>query len=95
MGRPSKFCKHFLQCHLTEWHKTDEGDFIPAGTPVNVMGWSDQDEGMLDVQCAAYVFAGDDHRDSRPYPCVGTGLHFTADPACLTYATHFERRVYE
>lgn len=95
MPKPSKHFKYHLKCRLTEWHKTDEGDFIPAGTPVTVLGWSDEDEGMLDVQCAAYVFAGDDHRGDRPSPCVGTGLHFTADPALLTYAEHWERRVLE
>ena len=90
-----------LSCRLRECVITDEGDFIPAGTPVKVMGWkgngssdpeqtdSERSEMMkhpkITVRASAYMYAESFDYDDDGRSAVGIGLFLDVDPQNLTF----------
>ena len=87
--------KHELFCTLMRHVMTDEGDFIPAGTPVDVIGISDRErlgyygqdgrpltEPVIECRVRAYVFCDTYNPDK---PCVGSGLFVGVSPDNLLY----------
>jgi hypothetical protein len=77
-----------LVCTLKTHVLTGEGDFIPAGTPVQVVGWA-EDGNQIEVRAAAYMYAGEydyeeiDKRES--HGCVGRGLWLSVGQGGLLY----------
>jgi hypothetical protein len=60
--------KHkLLRCKLARHHRTDEGDYVPQGTPVTVLGWAPSKgtgcgygaKAKLTVRVEAYVYVGE------------------------------------
>lgn len=83
-------------CRLREHVVTGEGDFIPAGTPVQVVGWADGDNyGKIEVRTEAYMwcdtFSMDAVENGDDGGCVGSGLWLTVDPTNLTFAEMLTR----
>lgn len=90
-----------LACRLRECVITDEGDFIPAGTPVKVMGWKGNgsrdpeqtDEfraemmrrPMITVRASAYMYADSFDYEDGGRSAVGIGLFIDVDPKNLTF----------
>ena len=78
-----------LTCTLKSYVTTREGDFIPAGTPVQVVGWANEGR-LIEVRCGAYMFADDfninDIVDGRSHGCVGSGLFVAVPPSSLEFA---------
>lgn len=85
-------------CKLREHVITDEGDFLPAGTPVQVVGWGDGDKddpaaadgGKVMVRSMAYMWCGEysasDIEECRDGGCVGTGLWLAVHPGNLMFS---------
>lgn len=83
---------HTLLCRLRLHEITRDGDFIPAGTPVKVLGWAvaQEDAGKIEVRVEAYVYAGDFAQreladDERDVPAVGVGLCIGVVPGNLVF----------
>lgn len=90
-----------LSCRLRKCVITDEGDFIPAGAPVKVMGWkgngSDDAEPtaaerramnkspMVTVRASAYMYADSFEYGDEGRSAVGIGLYIHVDPRNLTF----------
>lgn len=85
-----------LICTLTRHVVTGEGDFVPAGTPVQVIGWSGNDNGeelevngKVEVRASAYMYAdGFDYsaiEDGSDTGAVNTGLFLSVPPNALRY----------
>ena len=77
-------------CTLKEAHLTEEGDLVPAGTPVDVLGWGRQDKslGIKYVMCRAhaYMHVGDKPDDlSKWNGNVGVGLYIEVYQGDLIY----------
>jgi hypothetical protein len=85
-------------CRLKVWHHGDGSDFVPAGTPVEVFGWSAKEYGMLEVRAAGHVYA-DPHQCKELHgadrPSVGVGLWLTVDPDNLEWQELKVQRLYE
>jgi hypothetical protein len=82
-----------LNCTLREHVVTDDHDFVPAGTPVTILGWAtgEQDRGLIEVRAAAYVHNGDwDSQDvtesGLDNPATGSGLYLAVYPSNLLFA---------
>lgn len=83
---------HTLTCRLRECVITSEGDFIPAGTPVKVMGWTGNDtngdgatgEPKVEVRAAAYMYADTFDFDTGA-SAVGRGLFVSVHPSNLVF----------
>lgn len=81
-----------LMCRLRRHVITTEGDFVPAGTPVKVMGWRGNDtngsgatgEPMIEVRTAAYMYA-DTFDYETGAAAVGCGLYLSVEPDNLVY----------
>ena len=78
-------------CKLREHVITDEGDFLPAGTPVQVVGWGDGDHhGKVEVRSLAYMwcdtFTAEDIENCRDGGCVGSGLWLAVHPGNLMFS---------
>lgn len=81
-----------LTCRLREFVITDEGDFIPAGTPVTVMGWTGNDtngdgasgDAKVEVRAGAYMYADTFDYDTGT-AAVGRGLYFSVEPRNLVF----------
>jgi hypothetical protein len=81
-----------LTCRLREFVITDEGDFIPAGTPVKVMGWTGNDtngdgaggDAKVEVRASAYMYADTFDYDTGT-SAVGRGLYFSVEPGNLVF----------
>lgn len=85
-------------CTLREHVITDEGDFLPAGTPVQVVGWGDGDKddpaahdgGKVLVRSMAYMWADQfsvgEIEGARDGGCVGTGLWLAVHPGNLMFS---------
>lgn len=88
--------KYHLTCTLKTHVITDDGDFLPAGTPVTVYGWNDPcgpDRGKLECRAFAYVYAGEFSHPSHGVtlgeddcPAVGTGYWLAVAPKNLAYS---------
>lgn len=66
-----------LFCTLKNSIRTRDGDFVPAGTPVQVIGWADNGE-WVEVRADAYMYADSFDMESvenrENHGCVGRGL---------------------
>jgi hypothetical protein len=84
--------KNKLTCRLKNCVLTNEGDFVPSGTPVEVFGWGDYDNprtrDKIECRAAAYVYAAsweckETHGSDRA--SVNGGLWLSVDPENLVY----------
>jgi len=77
-----------LTCRLKHHVVTDEGDFVPEGTPVQVVGWAD-DGKRIEVRTSAYVFPDTwDHEEiaeGRDTGAINDGLFLSVSPESLVY----------
>lgn len=74
-----------LFCILTRHIITDEGDFIPKGTPVQVLQWSQADSKLIDVRTSAYMHTGCEEDLSNANGFIHEGLHIEVKPEDLEY----------
>jgi len=76
-------------CTLKENHLTDEWDLVPAGTPVDVLGWGeDSPAGWRQVLCRAhaYMYVGERPDDLSGWDGnVGSGLYIEVHPSILAF----------
>lgn len=100
------FANLTLTCRLLRHVITSEGDFVPAGTPVKVMGWKgngitdpemtdDERREMvqrpkIEVRTSAYMYADTFDHDAGT-SAVGCGLYLSVDPADLTFDSITEK----
>lgn len=79
-----------LYCRLTEFKSTEEGDFIPKGTPVQVLGWSDKKEGFLICRTSVYIYTDSLPNDFRKWNGnVNDGLYIDVPMHQLDYYKHY------
>jgi len=82
-----------LECALVSHVITEEGDFIPKGTPVIVIGWKDEtgnNASEILVYATAYMYADTlpdykDDKKNRIYANVGPGIYISVKPEQLEY----------
>lgn len=80
-----------LTCKLIRSVVTDEGDFIPAGTPVEVFGWGTPESGTvgkLECRAAAYVYCDTwkcREIDGADRPAVGSNFWLATEPDNLAF----------
>ena len=77
-------------CRLINHVETEEGDFIPAGTPVQVLQWSDKGKTIL-VRCSSYMFSYgvEDDKLGSFHGAIGKGLCIEVDPQNLQFKESF------
>ena len=82
--------KMLLFCTLINHVETDEGYFIPAGTPVQVLQRSDKGHTIW-VRCHCYMHGNGVKEDklSGFNGAVNKGLHIQVDPKNLQYEDSF------
>jgi hypothetical protein len=77
-----------LTCRLKHHVVTDEGDFIPEGTPVQVVGWTD-DGNRIEVRTSVYVYPDTWNYEAiveaRDTGAVNDGLFLSVLPESLVY----------
>lgn len=96
-----KAVTYTMLCRLVRHVITDEGDFVPAGTPVKVMGW--KGNGMTDpemtdaeraemtrrpvieVRTVAYMYADSFDTETGRSFAVGGGLYLSVEPDNLVF----------
>lgn len=82
--------KNKLTCKLKKHIVTDEGDFIPEGTPVTVFGWGDESRaGKIECRAAVYVYADVwecSELNGHDRAAVGDNFWIAVKPEDLTYA---------
>jgi hypothetical protein len=85
--------KNKLTFRLKNHVVTDEGDFIPEGTPVTVFGWGDYESektrGKIECRAAAYVYCDTwecAEVDGWDRAAVGPDFFIAVDPENLVYA---------
>ena len=80
---------HKLFCTLINHVVTDEGDFVPAGTPVQVLQW-DKGKTIL-VRCSSYMFSSgvEDDKLGSFHGAIGKGLYIEVDPQNLQFKESF------
>jgi hypothetical protein len=78
-----------LICTLKRHIISDEGDFIPEGTPVQVIGWAD-DSKSIEVRSSAYMYCDHYSIDAvvsgKDTGAVGSGLFLSVPPDALAYS---------
>lgn len=92
------FANLTLTCRLLRHVITGEGDFVPAGTPVVVLGWTGNDtngvgatgDAKVEVRTAAYMYADTFDYDAGT-SAVGCGLHLSVEPANLVFDSITEK----
>ena len=73
-------------CRLDETHETSGGDYIPKGTPVRVLGWSTEAEGLIRVEPTVHMYSDRCYSDEfRSF--IGTGLLIDVKPSVLTFSS--------
>jgi hypothetical protein len=72
-------------CRLDEAVITDDGDFIPKRTPVRVLYWSTEAEGLIRVEPTAHMYS--DSCDDEFHSFIGTGLLIDVKPSALTFSS--------
>jgi len=73
-------------CRLDETHVTEDGDYIPKRTPVRVLYWSPDKEGLLRVEATAHMYS--DYCDNDEFRSfIGTGLLIDVKPNALTFSS--------
>lgn len=87
-----KMKKIKLYCKLVNQVITDEGDFIPKGTPCEVIRWSRE---KITVRSVAYMYCDDDKEDDsgQPIPNVNDNLLVDVLPSDLEYSNHIVKKV--
>ena len=77
-------------CTLDETHVTEDGDYIPKRTPVRVLGWSTETEGLIRVEATAYMYSDycKDDDDFRSF--IGTGMLIDVKPNALTFSSCYK-----
>ncbi len=74
-------------CRLDETHETSGGDYIPKGTPVRVLGWSEEAEGLIRVEAKAYMYSDYSKDDDDFQSFIGTGMLIDVKPNALTFSS--------
>jgi hypothetical protein len=76
-------------CKLSHHVETDEGDFIPKGAPVQVIGWEENNEHepAIEVMATADMYCDSDDGISRGLDtgCINDGLFFSVPPESLVF----------
>jgi hypothetical protein len=72
-------------CRLDETHITEDGDYIPKGTPVRVLYWSSDKQGLLRVETTAHIYA--DSSDDEHQSFVGHGMLIDVNPNLITFSS--------
>ena len=81
--------RHNLVCKLTKCIVTKEGDFIPKGTKVSVIGWDQDNKGKILVKTYVYMYADDMGEDKNgPIPAVMSGLIVSVKPTSLVFDSY-------
>jgi hypothetical protein len=71
-------------CTLDETH-IEDGDYIPKRTPVRVLCWSKEAEGLIRVETTAHMYSDYcDDDDFRSF--IGTGMLIDVKPSALTFS---------
>ena len=70
-------------CGLDETHITENGDYIPKGTPVRVLCWSPEKEGFIRVETTAHTYA--DSSDDEHQSFIGHGLLIDVNPNSISF----------
>ena len=81
-----------LVCRLRSHVITTDGDYVPAGTPVKVMGWTGNDthgagasaDAQVEVRASAYMYADTFDFDTGS-AAVGRGLYLSVDADNLVF----------
>ena len=78
-----------LICTLTNPHVSENGDFIPKGTPVQVLQWSAEKENFVDVRTEVHMYSYHVNDDAfEDYQgAIGTGLYISVSIEDLEYMT--------
>lgn len=82
-----------LTCTLKHHVITDEGDFVPEGTPVQVIGWSEHDDKpgrpRIEVMSSAHMYANsyslEAVENGEDTGAVGYGLFLSVAPESLAF----------
>ena len=74
-------------CRLDETHITEDGDYIPKRTPVRVLGWSTEVEGLIRVEATAYMYSDYSKDDDDFQSFVGTKLLIDVKPNLLSFSS--------
>lgn len=74
-----------LVCTLTRHIITDEGDFIPKGTPVEVLQWNQADSNFIVVRTSVYMYTDYEEDWSNASGFIHEGLHILVKPEDLEY----------
>jgi hypothetical protein len=73
-------------CRLDETHITEDGDYIPKRTPVRVLCWSQEAEGLIRVETTAHMYS--DYSDNDDFlSFIGTGMLIDVKPNALTFSS--------
>lgn len=76
-------------CKLKQCVLTNEGDLIPEGTPVEVIGWAEGDTcRYVEVRASAYMYVDCwNHAgvEASGLSCVGEGLYLRVRPEALVF----------
>lgn len=78
-----------MYCKLNQQVITKEKDFIPVGTPVQVIGWNKFNGKMIDVKVTAYMFYSDTEAEISNGN-IHSGLELTVRPEILVYEDSLE-----
>lgn len=85
-----------LICTLKTHIVGPEGDFIPAGTPVQVIGWSD-DGKSIEVRTAVHVFCDtwssiyEEVERGESTGAINHGLYVPVPPDALVYSEETQK----
>lgn len=72
-------------CRLDEAVITESGDFIPKRTPVRVLYWNPDKEGLIRVEPTVHMYS--DHCNDEFHSFIGTGLLIDVKPSVLTFSS--------
>lgn len=76
-------------CKLAHHVETDEGDFIPKGAPVQVIGWAENNEHEIEVMSTTHMYCGSYDYDGiscgHDTGCINDGLFFSVSPDSLVF----------
>lgn len=86
------FASLTLTCRLRRHVITSDGDFVPAGTPVKVLGWTGNDtngagatgDAKVEVRTSAYMYADTFDYDAGT-SAVGCGLYLSVEPDNIVF----------
>lgn len=89
MGSMPRCDTHRMQlfCTLKSHIHTADGDFIPAGTPVQVLQWTASGEPAIEVRVSAYMWSDrEEHDGSEDFDgFVNAGLYVSVSPKKLKF----------